>query len=58
MPAFLGGELPRDATLKNGKTLSETGLNACGKTQIVVEDDRVMILQQAVPGGQRHGTPG
>ena len=55
---FLAAELPRDATLKNGKTLSETGLNACRNTQIVVEDDRVMILQQAVPGGQRHGTPG
>ena len=45
-------------TLKNGQTLSENGLNACRNTEIVVQDDRVTIPQQAVPGGQQHGTPG
>jgi len=45
-------------TLKNGQRLSQNGLNACRNTEIVVQDDRVMIPQQAVPGGQQHGTPG
>lgn len=47
-----------DVTLKNGRTLSQTGLNACRNTQIEVRDNRVMIPQPAVPGGQQHGTPG
>jgi len=45
-------------TLKNGRTLSQNGLNACRNTEIVVQDDRVMIPQQAIPGAQQHGTPG
>lgn len=47
-----------DVTLKNGRTLSQTGLNACRNTQIVVRDNQVTIPRQAVPGGQQHGTPG
>jgi hypothetical protein len=45
-------------TLQNGRTLGQTGLNACRNTEIVVQDNRVMIPQQAVPGAQQHGTPG
>jgi len=45
-------------TLKNGRTLRQTGLNACRNTEIVVQDERVMIPRQAVPGTQQHGTPG
>jgi hypothetical protein len=43
--------------LKNGRALSQTGLNDCRNTLIVVRDDRVTIPQIAVPGGQQHGTP-
>lgn len=44
--------------LKNGQTLTGHGLHECRNTQIVVNKDSVSIPQQAVPGGQQHGTPG
>jgi hypothetical protein len=40
------------------RTLRQTGLNACRNTEIVVQDERVMIPRQAVAGTQQHGTPG
>ena len=46
-----------DVRLKNGRNLTDTGLHDCRNTQIVVRDTGVTIPQQAVPGGQQHGTP-
>jgi len=45
-------------TLKDGRSLIDTGLHECQNTQIVVRANRVTIPRQAVPGGKQHNTPG
>ena len=44
--------------LKGGRKLQAVGLHSCNNTKIVVQKDRIELPQEAVPGGQQHGTPG